>query len=74
MLNENILKALKDTYKKIDDLKSFNVPVILKTIDDYEKAGVEQQFIEQQKVQLQKVHARIEELEAKAKRLLHSLE
>jgi len=48
---------------------SFNVPVILKTIDDYEKAGVEQHFIEQQKVQLQKMYNKIGELEAKAKRL-----
>jgi len=74
LTNENILKALQDTGKKIADLKSFNVSVILKTIEDYEKAGVDQQFIEDQKILLQKVYARIEELEAKAERLLKRLE
>lgn len=74
MSNENILKALQDTGKKIADLKSFNVSVILKTIEDYEKAGVDQHFIEQQKVQLQKVYAMIDELEAKAERLFKRLE
>jgi hypothetical protein len=70
----NILKTLKDTGKKIADLKSFNVSVILKTIEDYEKAEVDPYFIEQQKVQLQKVYAMIDELEAKAERLFKRLE
>ena len=74
MPNENILKALKDTAKKITDLKSFNVVIILKTIEDYEKDGVDQLFIEQQKIQLQKVYTMIEELEATAQRLLKRLE
>ena len=74
MSNENILKALKETGKKIADLKSFNVSVILKTIEDYKNAGVDQYFIDQQNVHLQKVHAMIDELEAKAERLFKRLE
>jgi len=74
MSNENILAALRDTGKKIADLQSFNVTVIQKTIEDYEKAGVDQFFIEQQKLQLQKVYAMIEELEAKAERLFKRLD
>ncbi|HBK52344.1 MAG: hypothetical protein PHP26_07775 [Syntrophomonas sp.] len=74
MSNENIVEALKDTNKKIADLKSFNIPIILKTIEEYEKSGVEECFIEQQRLQLQKVYARINELEAKAERLFNRLE
>lgn len=70
---ENILEALKDTSKKLSDLKSFNVPVILKTIEEYEESGVEEYFIEQQRMQLQKVYDRISELEAKAERLFKRL-
>ncbi|MEN6348289.1 MAG: hypothetical protein ABFD08_02680, partial [Syntrophomonas sp.] len=60
--------------KKIADLKEFNVVVILKTIEEYQQAGVEETFIEQQKAQLEKVYARIAELEDKARRLLERLE
>jgi hypothetical protein len=67
--NENILQALEDTRKKIEGLKGFHVPVILKTIKDYEKAEVDEHFIEQQKVQLNKLYIMIYELEAKAERL-----
>jgi hypothetical protein len=74
LLNEDILEALKDTRKKIADLKSFNVSIILKTIEDYEKAEVDQYFIEQQRLQLQKVYGMIGELESKAVRLLKRLE
>jgi hypothetical protein len=70
---EYILKALQETNKKIADLKEFNVPVILQTIEDYKKAGADQLFIEQQEVQLQKVYALIEELEAKKIRLFNRL-
>lgn len=74
MSNENIVEALKDTSKKIADLKSFNVPIILKTIEEYEESGIDEYFIEQQRLQLQKVYARINELEAKAERLFKRLE
>lgn len=72
--NEYIFEALRDTAKKIADLKEFNVVVIMKTIKDYEQAGVEESFIEQQRAQLEKVYARIAELEDKARRLLKRLE
>lgn len=72
--NEYIFEALKDTAKKITDLKNFQVPVILETIEEYQKAGVEEHFIEQQRLQLQKVYDRIDELEAKAERLFKRLE
>lgn len=74
MSNENIIEALKDTGKKIADLKSFQVPIILKTIKEYQESEVEEYFIEQQRLQLQKVHARMNELEAKAERLFKRLE
>jgi len=70
---EYILEALKETNKKIADLKEFNVPVILQTIEEYKKAGADQLFIEQQEAQLQKVYALIEELEAKKIRLFNRL-
>lgn len=73
MSEEYILKALQETNKKIADLKEFNVPVILQTIEDYKKAEAEQHFIEQQEAQLQKVYALIEELEAKKIRLFNRL-
>lgn len=73
MSEEYILKALQETNKKIADLKEFNVPVILKTIEEYKKAEVEQLFIDQQRAQLQKVYAMIEELEAKKIRLFNRL-
>lgn len=74
MKNEYIFEALRDTAKKIADLKEFNVVVILKTIEEYEQAGVEESFIAQQRAQLEKVYARIAELEDKARRLLERLE
>lgn len=73
MAKEYILKALKETNKKIADLKEFNVPVILQTIEEYKKAGADQLFIKQQEAQLQKVYAMIEELEAKKNRLFNRL-
>ncbi len=73
MSTENILETLRETSKRISDLKSFNIPVILKTIAEYEESGVEEYFIEQQRIQLQKVYNRISELEAKAERLLGRL-
>ncbi|MEQ8175606.1 MAG: hypothetical protein ABRQ26_11120 [Syntrophomonadaceae bacterium] len=72
--NEYIFKALRETAKKMADLKEFNVVVILKTIEEYEQAGVEEYFIEQQRAQLVKVYARIAELEDKSRRLLEHLE
>lgn len=73
MSEEYILKALQETNKKIADLKEFNLPVILQTIEDYKKAGADQHFVEQQEVQLQKVYAMIDELEAKKVRLFNRL-
>lgn len=73
MNKEITLQVLKDTYKKMTDLKEFNVPVILKTIEEYEKNGVDKLFINQQKAQLEKVNNRISELESKAARLLQEL-
>lgn len=66
---DNILKILACTRKKIDDIKSFNIPVVKRTIEEYEKVKVDQHFIEQQKSNLQKLYAMIEELEVKAERL-----
>ncbi len=62
--------ALQETRKKIRDLKEFNIPVILKTIEQYEKAEVEECFVEQQKNLLDKVFTRLKELEEKEQRLL----
>lgn len=72
-MDEGIIQAFRETNKKIADLKEFNIPVILKTIEEYEKAGAEQVFIDQQKALLEKVNARIAELEDKADRLLRRI-
>lgn len=69
MSKENILQALEDTWKKIDGLKGFHIPVVLKIIEDYEKAEVETFFVEQQKIQLDKLYNMLAELEARAGRL-----
>ena len=71
---ENLIQALGDTRKKIDGLKGLHIPVALKTIEDYEKAEVDEHFIEQQKVQLQKLYNMIDELEARAERLQQRLD
>jgi hypothetical protein len=68
------IEALMETQKKIRDLKEFNIPVILKTIEEYKENGVEDLFIEQQKALLEKVNARLMELEDKARRLVNELE
>ncbi len=74
MYRENFRAAvLQETRKKIRDLKEFNIPVILKTIEQYEQAGVEELFLEQQKVLLEKVYSRLRELEDKEQRLLAEL-
>ena len=65
--------ALQNTRKKIRDLKEFNIPVILKTIEQYEQARVEESFLEQQKTLLDKVYIRLRELEDKEKRLLEQI-
>ena len=67
------MQVLKETIKKIDDLRQFNVPVITKTIEEYEAEGVEEVFINQQKVLLEKVYTRLGELEAKKGRILQEL-
>ena len=74
MSTEYILQALQETTKKIADLKGFHVPVSLKTIGDFEKAGVDEYFLELERWKLQKLYAMIEELEAKAERLLKRLD
>ncbi|MEA4924347.1 MAG: hypothetical protein VB084_03460 [Syntrophomonadaceae bacterium] len=74
MAKEDTLEVLKETTKKIADLKNFNVPVILEIIENYINAGVESYLIEQQKLQLKKIYATIDELEAKAERLSKILE
>ncbi len=74
MSNNNVLIILEATGKKINDLKGFNIPIIQKTITDYEEAGIDPYFINQQKIQLQKIQLMVEELEAKFERLLHRLE
>lgn len=66
--------VLQDTNKKINDLKEFNIPVLLEVIKRYEESGVDELFIKQQKVQLDKVYVRLHELEAKAARLRQALE
>lgn len=65
--------ALQETRKKIRDLKEFNIPVILKTIEQYEKAEVEDCFVDQQKSLLDKVYSRLRELEHKEQLLLSEL-
>lgn len=74
MSTEIILQVLEDTWKKIDGLKGFHIPVVLKTIEEYEKAEIDTYFIEQQKLQLQKLSTMLAELEAKAERLKQRLE
>ena len=69
----NILQALEDTRKKIEGLKGFQIPVALKTIEEYEKAEVDQLFIDQQKPQLQNLYNMINELESKRERLIQRL-
>ncbi len=71
--DEHIYEALRDTGKKISDLKEFNIPVILSTLAEYEEAGADDSFIEQQRNLLRKAYARLDELEAKAVRLLKRL-
>jgi hypothetical protein len=61
--------ALQETRKKIRDLKEFNIPVITRTIEQYEQAGVEEIFVQQQKALLDKVYSRLQELEDKEQRL-----
>ncbi len=73
MTMEIKMQVLKETNKKINDLKEFNIPVLLKTIDEYEKADAEKLFIDQQKALLQKAYARIDELEAKRNRIMKEL-
>jgi hypothetical protein len=70
---ENILKALETNIKKIEGLKNFNIPVILKTIEKYEAAQADAQFIEAERTQLQKVYDMIADLEARNERLLQRL-
>lgn len=65
--------ALQETRKKIRDLKEFNIPVILKTIEQYEEAEVEECFLEQQKALLDKVYLRLKELQDKEQGLLREL-
>ncbi|MEQ8236411.1 MAG: hypothetical protein ABRQ23_06525 [Syntrophomonadaceae bacterium] len=74
MSTEYILQALQDTAKKIADLKGFHVPVSLKAVEDFEKAGVDKYFLELERQKLQKLYVMIEELEAKAERLLKRLD
>ncbi len=73
MNDEYVLEALKDIAKKIAGLKEFHAAVILQTIEDYEREGVDILFIEQQKAQLKKVYQQIDDLEARGKRLMERL-
>ncbi len=70
---EHIFEALEETRKKIEGLKGFHIPVVLNTIEEYEKAEVDGHFIEQQKLQLQKLYDMIEDLEHRAQRLIQRL-
>lgn len=74
MAEEMKIEALMETRKKIRDLKEFNIPVILKTIEEYEQNNVEQLFVDQQKALLEKVNSRLMELEEKARRIIDELE
>lgn len=69
MEKEHILQALADTRKKIEGIKGLHIPVVLKTIEEYEKSGADQHFIQQQRHQLQKLNGMVADLEAKADRL-----
>lgn len=73
MTDEEIIETLQENIKRIEGLKGLHVAVILKTIEDYEAAQVDSQFIDDQKVQLQKVYALIEDLEGRNERLLKRL-
>jgi|GEM_PF-1312149 len=71
MTDEEIIRTLEENIRRIEGLKGLLVAVILKTIEDYEAAGVDEQFIKAQKVQLQKVYAMIKDLEGRNTRLLN---
>lgn len=73
MNDEFILDALQEIAKKIAGLKELHAAVIIKTIEDYEREGVDELFIEQQRVQLKKVYEQIAELEARGKKLIERL-
>ncbi|NLB51481.1 MAG: hypothetical protein GX808_00895 [Syntrophomonadaceae bacterium] len=68
-----ILQALAATRKRIEGIKTFHIPVVKRTIEEYEKAGADQHFIDQQKQQLLKLYAMIGELESKTERLRNRL-
>jgi len=70
---ENTIQVLEDTRRKIDGLKGFHIPIVLKTIEEYEAAEVDSLFIEQQKLQLQKLSNMLAELEAKTERFKQRL-
>lgn len=73
MSQEDILQALSETRKKIDGLKEFHIPVVLKIIEDYQREGADELFIGQQKAQLHKLQTMVADLEAKAERLRQRL-
>jgi hypothetical protein len=66
---EHILQTLADTRKKIDGIEGLHIPVTLKAIEEYERAGADEHFIQQQRVHLQKLYAMAAELKEKAQRL-----
>jgi hypothetical protein len=73
VVQENTIRALEDTRKKIDGLKNFHIPIAQNVIEEYEKAEVDGYFMEQQKYQLQKLLNMLAELEAKDERLQQRL-
>lgn len=70
---ENRMQVLKDSFKKLNDLKEYNRPIILKTIEEYDNTGIDELFINQQKLNLEKVNIRINELEEKVERLRNEI-
>lgn len=73
VVQENTLQVLGDTWKKIEGLKCFHIPIALQVIEDYKQAGIEGFFMEQQQIQLQKLYDMLAELESKAERLRQKL-
>lgn len=73
VVQENMIQVLEDTWKKIEGLKCFHIPIALQVIEDYKEAGIEGFFMDQQQVQLQKLYNMLAELESKAERLTKRL-
>ncbi|QGU00117.1 hypothetical protein SYNTR_1523 [Candidatus Syntrophocurvum alkaliphilum] len=73
MNKEEKLEVLRQTHKKIEDLKQYNIPVALENIEKLKAKKADPLFIEKQKVRLSKNYKRLENLENKMNKLLQEL-